>query len=180
VLKHRRPCRPVDSARRFLLRYTLDTLERISTFADVRRSDRVAAILHATRESSTCAAVRRVVTSPPYPGLIDYHEQHRYAYELLGLDGHRDVELGRPALGTSRLALQEYVDGVADVLRNVRATLEPGAPVCIVVNDRRGLYPEILSRAGLRLEDRLERHVNRRTGRRAGEYFESILVAVAN
>ena len=24
-----------------------------------------------------------VFTSPPYPGLIDYHEQHRYAYELL-------------------------------------------------------------------------------------------------
>ena len=28
------------------------------------------------------------------------------------------------------------------------------------------------------LVDRLERHVNRRTGRRAGEYFESILVCV--
>ncbi len=54
----------------------------------------------------------------------------------------------------------------------------PGAPVVIVVNDRRGLYPEILSRSGLRLVDRLERHVNRRTGRRAGEYFESVLVAV--
>ena len=61
-------------------------------------------------------------------------------------------------------------------LSRVRCVLRPGAPVCIVVNDRRDLYPEILSRAGLRLEDRLERHVNRRTGRRAGEYFESILV----
>jgi hypothetical protein len=63
------------------------------------------------------------------------------------------------------------------VLRNVGAALAPGAPVCIVVNDRRALYPAILRRAGLRLEDRLERHVNRRTGRRSGEYFESILVA---
>ena len=44
------------------------------------------------------------------------------------------------------------------------------------VNDRRALYPEILKRAGLRLDERLERHVNRRTGRRAGEYFESILI----
>ncbi len=47
----------------------------------------------------------------------------------------------------------------------------------VVVNDRRGLYPEILDRAGLRLENRLRRHVNRRTGRRAGEYFEDVLVA---
>ena len=31
-----------------------------------------------------------VFTSPPYPGLIDYHEQHRYAYELLGLVDRRD------------------------------------------------------------------------------------------
>ena len=31
-----------------------------------------------------------VITSPPYPGLIDYHEQHRYAYELLGLADRRD------------------------------------------------------------------------------------------
>jgi hypothetical protein len=49
--------------------------------------------------------------------------------------------------------------------------------VLVVVNDRRGLYPEILGRAGLRLEQRLRRHVNRRTGRRAGEYFEDVLVA---
>ena len=60
--------------------------------------------------------------------------------------------------------------------RNAAARLAPGAPVCIVVNDRRDLYPEILDRAGLRLVDRLERHVNRRTGRRGGEYFESVLV----
>ena len=56
--------------------------------------------------------------------------------------------------------------------------LVDGAPVLVVVNDRRNLYPEILERSGLRLVDRLERHVNRRTGRRAGEYFESILVCV--
>jgi hypothetical protein len=32
---------------------------------------------------------------------------------------------------------------------------------------------------GLRLEARLRRHVNQRTGRRAGEYFEDVLVADA-
>jgi hypothetical protein len=46
-----------------------------------------------------------------------------------------------------------------------------------IVNSRRELYPEILDRAGLRLEERLRRHVNRRTGRRAGEYFEDVLIA---
>ena len=80
------------------------------------------------------------------------------------------------ARGTSKAAVEEYVTGIATVLARSKAALRPGAPVCIVVNDRRGLYPELLDRAGLRLDERLERHVNRRTGRRAGEYFESILI----
>ena len=46
-----------------------------------------------------------VVTSPPYPGLIDYHEQHRYAYELLGLDDLRDREIGAAERGTSKAAI---------------------------------------------------------------------------
>jgi DNA methylase len=179
--KHRRVCRPVEEARRFLLRYTLDTLDRIESFAAARRDGRVAEVIHGdARDLDLRGPYDGVVTSPPYTGLIDYHEQHRYAYELLGLDERRDAELGRPARGTSRRALDEYVEGIAAVLRNVRSSLSAGARVCIVVNDRRDLYPEILRRAGLELEHRLERHVNRRTGRRAGEYFESILVAVAN
>ena len=55
-------------------------------------------------------------------------------------------------------------------------SLPAGAPVVIVVNDSLGLYPEILERSGLDLEERLTRHVNRRTGRRAGEFFEDVLV----
>jgi hypothetical protein len=179
--KHRRTCRPVEEARRFLLRYTLDTLDRLETFAAVRAPDAHAAVRHGdARELDLGGPFDGVVTSPPYPGLIDYHGQHRYAYELLGLDERRESELGRPARGVGRQAIEAYVEGVSAVLANARERLAPDAPVCIVVNDRRNLYPEILRRAGLRLDDRLERHVNRRTGRRAGEYFESILVCSAS
>jgi hypothetical protein len=118
-----------------------------------------------------------LITSPPYPGLIDYHEQHRYAYELLELEDLSGLELGSGAQGTSAAALARYVEGVAAVLSHARRALRARAPVVIVVNDRRDLYPEILERAGLRLEERLRRHVNRRTGRRAGEFFEDVLVA---
>jgi hypothetical protein len=178
--KHRRVCRPVEEARRFLLRYTRDTLARIEAFAAVRGAGAAAAVLHGdARTLELPGPFDGVITSPPYPGLIDYHEQHRYAYELLGLSQHCDHELGRPANGLSRAAIETYVQGVADVLANARRSLVRGAAVCVVVNDRRELYPEILRRAGLRLETRLERHVNRRTGLRAGEYFESVLVCRA-
>ena len=119
--KHKRTCRPVETARQFLLRYTLDTLDRIESFAAVRAEGLVARVLHGdAREIDLEGPYDGVITSPPYPGLIDYHEQHRYAYELLGLDERRDLELGRPARGTSRAAIAEYVDGVAAVLVNAR------------------------------------------------------------
>ena len=175
--KHRRTCRPVETALGFLRRYTLDTLTRIAAFAAVRDHGCVASVLHGdSREVEYESVFDGVVTSPPYPGLIDYHEQHRYAYELLGLDDRRELELGAAEAGTSRAAVDAYVDGIARALANAAGSVVPGGPICIVVNDRRALYPEILDRAGLRLEERLRRHVNRRTGRRAGEYFEDVLV----
>jgi hypothetical protein len=177
--KHRRTCRPVEEADKFLSRYLLDTLERLKTFQRARTRGRAAEVLHGdARELELDGRFDVLLTSPPYPGLIDYHEQHRYAYELLGLDDRRERELGAASRGTSRSALGEYVTGISDVLRRCARSLAPGAPVLVVVNDRRHLYPEILERSGLALVERLERHVNRRTGRRAGEYFESVLVAV--
>ena len=175
--KHRRECRPVETAAQFLRRYTLDTLARMKEFARVRARDRAAPVLHGDVRELSLGRFDGVLTSPPYPGLIDYHEQHRYAYELLGLDDLREREVGAAAAGTSRTALAAYSDGIAAALRNAKKALPVSAPVVIVVNDRRDLYPEILERAGLRLEERLRRHVNRRTGRRAGEFFEDVLIA---
>jgi hypothetical protein len=177
--KHRRECAPVQEAGKFLNRYLLDTLQRIKDFQRVRASGCGAEVVHGdSGEVGLDGTFAGIVTSPPYPGLIDYHEQHRYAYELLDLDDRRDRELGAAARGTSRSAIEDYVAGIARVLAVQSQRLEPGAPVIVVVNDRRDLYPQILERSSLTLVDRLERHVNRRTGRRAGEYFESILVCV--
>jgi hypothetical protein len=175
--KHRRECRPVERADHFVRRYTLDTLARLKEFGRVR-TKRTAEVLHGdARELALPGRVDAVVTSPPYPGLIDYHEQHRYAYELLELDDLREREIGAAAGGTSKAALAGYVEGIAAALASCARVLKPRGRVVIVVNDRRSLYPEILERAGLTLEQRYQRHVNRRTGRRAGEYFEDVLVA---
>ena len=176
--KHKRECRPVERAEHFLRRYSLDTLRRIKTFARVRVRSREATVLYGdARELDWGTGFDAVITSPPYPGLIDYHEQHRYAYELLELDDLHERELGAAASGTGRTALDAYVTGVAESLARAADTLSPRAPVLVVVNDRRELYAEILERACLRLDNRLRRHVNRRTGRRAGEYYEDVLVA---
>jgi hypothetical protein len=175
--KHRRECRPVDSAAKFIRRYTLDTLARLKLFARVRGRGDASVLDGDARELELDGRFDAVVTSPPYPGLIDYHEQHRYAYELLGLDDRRELEIGAAARGVSRAAVGAYIEGVTSVLAKAASAVRPGAPILIVVDDRRSLYPRILDDAGLRLDTTYRRHVNRRTGRRSGEFFEHVLVA---
>ena len=119
-------CRPVERAEHFLRRYALDTLERIRGFSRVRARGPEAVVLHGdARELELGGPFDGIVTSPPYPGLIDYHEQHRYAYELLGLDDRRELELGAAERGVSAKAIGEYVDGIAAVFANARTSLRP-------------------------------------------------------
>lgn len=178
--KHKRVCRPVEEAAKFLARYTADTVRRIRAFAALRSDSRVEVWHDDARTVDPAGPVDGIITSPPYPGLIDYHEQHRYAYELLGLDDRREREIGAAAQGTARRAVAAYVSDMTAVFAASARRLRPGAPIVVVVNDSRELYPAVLDGAGLVLEDTLTRHVNRRTGRRAGEYFESVLVCRAS
>jgi hypothetical protein len=167
--KHHRVCRPVIEAEKFLRRYVRDAAQRVQEFADIRGEEPVTVVHGDAREVDPPRPVDLVLTSPPYPGLIDYHEQHAYAYELLGLERRDCDEIGRGVKG--------YCEDIAAVLARARRALRPGGKVVIVVNDKRGLYDEILRAAGLELETRVARYVNRRTGRRRGEFYEEILVA---
>jgi DNA methylase len=174
--KHKRECRPVEEADKFLVRYTSDAVRRLRAFAPVQTARQVD-VLHAdSRSVDLGSSPSGVITSPPYPGLIDYHEQHRYAYELLGLEDKRSQEIGAAEAGTSKPAIRRYVDDMIAVFKHTGEQLAPASPVVIVVNDSRSLYPEILEGSGLEVDERHTRHVNRRTGRRAGEFFEEVIV----
>jgi hypothetical protein len=101
-------CAPRDRAAHFLRRYAVDTVARIKQYARARERGREAHVLHGdARQLDWGGPYDGVVTSPPYPGLIDYHEQHRHAYELLDLDHRRVDEIGPAAGGTSKGALNE-------------------------------------------------------------------------
>jgi hypothetical protein len=174
--KHRRTCAPVQEAMKFLVRYTSDSVSRLRAFASNRSAGRVHVLHEDSRTVELPARPDGIITSPPYPGLIDYHEQHRYAYELLGLHDRSDEEIGPAIRGTSRASIEDYVAKMIEVFNQSSRQMKRRAPIIIVVNDSRNLYPRILADARLTLEQTLTRHVNRRTGRRAGEFFESVLV----
>jgi DNA modification methylase len=178
-LKHKRECRPVEVAWKFLVRYTADTMRRLRDFSAVRRERDVIVLHDDARTVRLPVEATGLFTSPPYPGLIDYHEQHRYAYELLSLRDRRDEEIGAAIAGRSKSSLGAYIDAMSGVFDNAAAQLPRDAWVLIVVNDSQNLYPTILENARLVFEKRITRHVNRRTGRRAGEFYEDVLVCRA-
>ncbi len=173
--KHRRICKPTDDALKFLKRYSLDTLKRIREFSGIRANAKVRIICGDAREAMF-PKFDAVITSPPYVGLIDYHEQHRYAYELLGLPLNEDREIGAAKNGRSKKAQEIYIEQIGRVFSNTRKSLSKDGVVVVIVHDKNDLYKELAGQVGYRLEHTLVRHVNRRTGRRAKDFFEEILI----
>lgn len=172
--KHGRICKPVDEAYKFLLRYSLDTLKRVKEFSKIRTNAKVI-INHAdSRTVELPKAIDMVFTSPPYIGLIDYHEQHKYAYELLELQNNQIREIGSAKNGQSEQAKIDYINGINSVLLHTRDNMTNDSLALIVVNDKYGLYkPE---KIGFQSIGKVDRHVNRRTGRRDTPFYESILI----
>jgi len=172
--KHSRTCQPVDEAYKFLYRYTLDTLDRIKEFSQIRTKASVIVNHADSREVKLSKGIDMVFTSPPYIGLIDYHDQHKYAYELLGLQNNETREIGAAKNGQSEQARKDYIKGINEVLMHTRDYMAKDGLALIVVNDKFNLYkPE---EVGFKTVGRVERHVNRRTGRREGAFYESILI----
>ena len=172
--KHDRTCQPVEEAYKFLLRYTIDTLNRVKEFSKIKTKAKVVVNHVDSREVKLPKGIDMVFTSPPYIGLIDYHDQHKYAYELLRLKNNETLEIGPAKNGQSQQAKSDYVKGINEVLLHTRDYMAINNLALIVVNDKYKLYNP--ADVGFKEIGRVERHVNRRTGRREGAFYESILI----
>jgi DNA modification methylase len=173
--KHSRTCSPTTQAFQFLRRYSLDTIKRIEEFSR-KRTDASIEVHHADSRSAAIPQVDGAITSPPYVGLIDYHEQHAYAYHLLGLEDQRGKEIGSAASGSSKKAQKLYQEEIAGVFKRISEVMKPGGRIIVVAGDKSNLYGEIAKLAGVEVEAVVTRHVNRRTGRRSGEFYESVFI----
>ncbi len=173
--KHSRICAPVEESFKFLRRYSLDTLTRIEEFSRVR-TDASVELRHGDSRKVGIPRIDGVITSPPYVGLIDYHDQHAYSYHLLGLENNCHKEIGPASKGRSAEAKQQYIQDIALVFGRSLAAMKTGGRLIVVAHDRSNLYVEIANRIGVEVEDVVKRHVNRRTGRRANSFFESIFI----
>lgn len=173
--KHSRTCVPTTNAFQFLKRYSLDTIRRLEEFSE-RRTNASVTIVHGDSKNAEIPSIDGVITSPPYVGLIDYHDQHKYAYELLNLEDKSVFEIGAAKQGSGKKAQAEYKESIAQVFRNALNSMSSGSRLIVVAGDRHNLYGDIAEICGVEVEAILHRHVNRRTGRRFSEFYESIFI----
>jgi len=173
--KHSRICKPTNEAFKFLRRYSLDTIRRLEEYSYLQTDAKVE-VNHADCRVTDFPLVDGVITSPPYVGLIDYHEQHAYGYHLLNLDDNRDCEIGAAVNGSSIKAKEDYKKDIAEVFIRVLKAIPRGGLIIVIAGDRANLYDDIAKLVGIETEAIVKRHVNRRTGRRANEFYESVFI----
>ncbi|HHV36693.1 MAG TPA: site-specific DNA-methyltransferase [Candidatus Cloacimonetes bacterium] len=188
--KHGKICKPLLSILRWWNTYSKDTIKRITQFDKLRTDTyqicltddsrnvdiikRVSDIMPDFAEMIESKGIKGIFTSPPYVGLIDYHEQHAYAYDLFGFARNDDLEIGPLFRGQGREAQESYTKGVAAVLNNSKRFLSDDYDVFLVANDKHNLYPKIAELAGMQIVNQYKRPVLNRTEKDKGAYAETI------
>ena len=175
-IKHKRYCEPINEALKFINRYSWDTIHRIKEFEKLRTGKEMAVLQGDSRtiKLPITQKVDGIITSPPYVGLIDYHDQHKYAYDLFGFQNNDKREIGPMSNGKSAKAREDYKEGIIDVLQNMQPYLKDNAKAFIVANDNYNMYPEIAERSGFVVKDVFHRPVLNRTERDNYTFSESI------
>jgi hypothetical protein len=118
--------------------------------------------------------INGIFSSPPYVGLIDYHEQHAYAYDLFGFKRNDELEIGPLFKGQGKTAKDSYTEGISDVLNNCKKYLAKDYNIFLVANDKYNLYPFIAEKSGMVIVNTFKRPVLNRTEKDKKAYSETI------
>lgn len=174
-IKHKRFCYPIDNAIKFLNRYSLDTIKRIKEFDRLRTKAPIILFQGDSRKVKLpfSKEIDGIFTSPPYLGLIDYHNQHRYSFDLFGFKEYSEAEIGSPNKSKNNKK-EKYKKDIIAVFKNMTNYLKSGAKIFIVVNDKYNIYPEIAKECGFKFIDVFHRPVLMRTERDNNKFSESI------
>ena len=188
--KHGKICKPLFSILSWWERYSKDTLKRLAEFDQLRTNTYQICLTGDSREIDVFTEVKNranefyeildskkikgIMSSPPYLGLINYHEQHEYSYDLFGFDWNQDLEIGPLYKGKGKEAKESYKKGIADVLNNTKKFLQEDYDIFLVANDKHNLYPEIAKLAGMKIVNQYKRPVLNRVEKDRNPYSEII------
>lgn len=188
--KHGKICKPVFSILKWWETYSKDTLKRLSQFDKLRKDTFHICLTGDSRNINLIEELKKrnpdfaqlvekqkikgIFSSPPYVGLIDYHEQHAYAYDLFGFERKDELEIGPLFKGQGKEARDSYVEGITQVLINSKRFLVEDYDIFLVANDKYNLYPIIAEKAGMQIVNQYKRPVLNRTEKDKGAYAEII------
>lgn len=189
--KHGKVCKPLFSILGWWERYSKDSIERWIEFSKLKTNtfqhcitgdSRTIDISTMLREENSQFAdtvqkqrIKGIFTSPPYVGLINYHEQHAYAYDLFDFKRLDELEIGPLFKGKGREARESYIQGVAEVFKNCKRFLADDYDVFVVANDKFDMYPTIAEMVGMCIVNQHKRPVLNRTEKnREAAYSETI------
>ncbi|MCL2099346.1 MAG: site-specific DNA-methyltransferase [Oscillospiraceae bacterium] len=188
--KHGKICKPLFSMVKWWESYCNDTIKRLDVFSRLRTNTMQYCITGDSRSIDISAELQKInpvftgnvekqriagiFSSPPYVGMIDYHEQHAYAYDLFGFDRNDSGEIGPLFKGKGREARDSYVDGISQVLLNCKKYLAENYNVFLVANDKYNLYPVIAEKSGMIIENTFRRPVLNRSEKNKTAYSETI------
>jgi len=188
--KHGKICKPLFTILNWWERYSQDTLIRLSTFnklrtdtlqyclvGDSRNIDIIEKLQSKNSELANLVKKKKIdgiFSSPPYVGLIDYHEQHAYAYDLFGFERNDELEIGPLYKGKGKEARNSYIQDITGVLINCKKYLKPDYNIFLVANDKYNIYPLIAEKSGMQIVNRYKRPVLNRSERDKGAYSEII------
>lgn len=188
--KHGKICKPLFSILKWWESYSKDTVKRLKQFDKLRNDTFQYCLTGDSRNIDIFAEIKKrsekfgnqlekqkikgIFSSPPYVGLIDYHEQHAYAYDLFGFDRKDELEIGPLYKGQNLEAQQSYIQGIVDVLNNCKKFLVDDYNIFLVANDKYNMYPTIAEKAGMQIVNQFKRPVLNRTERDKGAYSEII------
>ncbi len=182
--KHGKICKPLFSIYNWWKRYVIDTVNRIKEFDKLKTNTFQYCLTGDSREINIAKKLTKIAphikkfagifSSPPYVGLIDYHNQHAYAYDLFGFDRKDELEIGALYKGQGKHARESYTTGVADVLINSKKYLKQDYDIFLVANDKYNLYPKISQLANMNIVNRYKRPVLNRVEKDRSAYAEII------
>ncbi|MBW1972364.1 MAG: site-specific DNA-methyltransferase [Deltaproteobacteria bacterium] len=188
--KHGKICKPIFSIMGWWKRYSIDTLNRIKEFDKLRTETFQICLTGDSRTINIYEEIKKrnhefakmllkykikgIFSSPPYVGLINYHEQHAYAYEIFGFERKDELEIGPLFKGRGKEARDSYVCGIAEVLKNCKKYLQNDYNIFLVANDRYNLYPKIAELAGMKIVNQFKRPVLNRVEKDRSAYAETI------
>jgi len=188
--KHGKICKPLFSIMKWWKTYSKDTVSRLQQFDKLRTKTFQYCLTGDSRNMDIFKEMKKkspefgkllekqkikgIFSSPPYVGLIDYHEQHAYAYDLFGFDRKDELEIGPLFKGKGKEAKQSYVQGISDVLNNCKRFLVEDYDVFLVANDKFNMYPTIAENAGMQIVNQFKRPVLNRTEKDKTAYSEIV------